>query len=483
MEKHIPQSVTPEPMPQPKPQKSKARMPHIYVLLFLISGMSALLTYVIPAGSFERMPGPNGRETIDPDSFTQIDGSPLSFMDFMLAIPRGMSDASEIIFFTFIIGGMFMVLRRTEIIEIGVDRLARKFKHNSVLMVPVLLTLFAAVATTIGTPELSLVYIPVLIPLFISLGYDSMTATAIALVSTALGFTAGIMNPGTVGISQQIAGLDTYSGFGLRLLVFVVIVAIGSLYIMRYAAKVKARPKDSLTYTEDKPKRLVYKDALNQPMKPIHRRQMAAIATLPIFFAILIYGVTQLGWFMLEMSGLFIFMGIVVGLIAGLSLTKICEAFTEGFREVLMGAIIIGIARSVAIVLEDGQIMDSIVYGLGIAVGQLPSTLSAIGMMVVQLLINFFIPSGSGQALVTMPIMAPLSDILGVTRQTAILAFQFGDGFAHVLFPTSGYFMAALVVAGVSWNKWVRFFLPLFLIYMAVGMAFLIYAQAVGWTG
>ncbi|MBM0066050.1 YfcC family protein [Alkalicoccobacillus gibsonii] len=474
-----PQKVTPLKIKK----KNSWSMPHIYVLLFLISGVAAILTYIVPAGSFERVAGPNGRESIDPDSFTEIEASPLSFMDFMLAIPRGMQDASEIIFFTFIIGGTFMVLRRTEIIEIGVDRLARTFKNQSILIIPVLISLFAVISTTIGTPELSLVYIPVLIPLCISLGYDSMTTAAIALISTALGFTAAVMNPGTVGISQQIAGLEIYSGFQLRLIVLVVIVIIGSVYVMRYARKVKKDTVQSFTYDEDKTNRRTYKDALNQPLKDMNKRQLFAILSLPIFAAVVFYGVTQLGWFMLEMSGLFIFMGIIVGLIAGLSLTKICEAYTEGFREVLMGAIIIGIARSVAIVLEDGQIMDTLVYALGSVVGHFPSTLSAIGMMGVQLVINFFIPSGSGQALVTMPIMAPLSDMLGVTRQTAILAFQFGDGFAHILFPTSGYFMAALVIAGISWAKWVRFFLPLFIIYMAVGAMFLIYAQMTGWTG
>ncbi|WP_059104557.1 YfcC family protein [Shouchella shacheensis] len=469
--------------PHEEPVKKKRGMPHIYVILFVISGISAIMTYFIPPGEFERVPGPNGRESIDPNSFTEVDSSPASLMDFMLAIPRGMGDASEIIFFTFIIGGMFMVLRHTGIIEIGVDRLARKFQSKSILIIPILTTLFAAVATTIGTPELSLVYIPVLIPLMISLGYDSMSAAGIALISTALGFTAGLMNPGTVGISQQISGLETYSGIGLRLIVFIIIVTIGSLYMMRYAKKVKANPSQSLTYDEDKEKRARYENELTKPLKPLQRRQMIAIITLPVFFGILVYGVTQLGWFMLEMSGLFIFMGVIVGLIAGLSLTGVCEAFTEGFREVLMGAIIIGIARSVAIVLEDGQIMDSIVYGLGLVVGELPGTLTAIGMMLVQLVINFFIPSGSGQALVTMPIMAPLADIVGVTRQTAVLAFQLGDGFAHILYPTSGYFMAALVIAGISWSKWVRFFFPLFLIFMGVGAMFLIYAQTTGWTG
>ncbi|WP_246516389.1 YfcC family protein [Salicibibacter cibarius] len=459
------------------------KIPHIYVLLFLISAVGAIMTYLIPAGEFERTPGPDGRETIDPESFAQIESSPLSLIEFMTAIPRGMIDAGEIIFFTFIIGGMFMVLRRTGIIEVGVDRLARKFQTKSLLIIPILTTLFAMVATIIGTPELSLVYIPVLMPLMISLGYDSMIAAAIALISTALGFTAGVMNPVTVGISQQISGLETFSGLGLRVVIFIVIVVIGCWYMMRYAKQVKKDPISSLTYEDDTEKRELYKDERDKEPQPLTKRQKLAVGTLPIFFIILVYGVTQLDWFMIEMAGLFVFMAVIVGVISGLTLTKISEAFTEGFREVLMGAIIIGIARSVAIVLEDGQIMDTIVYGLGSIVGQLPGVFSALGMQYVQLLINFFIPSGSGQALVTMPIMAPLSDMVGVTRQTAVLAFQFGDGFAHIIYPTSGYFMAALVIAGVSWEKWVRFFFPLFLIYMVVAMVFLIFAQMVQWTG
>ena len=202
-----------------------------------------------------------------------------------------------------------------------------------------------------------------------------------------------------------------------------------------------------------------------------------------VFLGILVYGVLEQGWFMVEMAGLFIFMGIVVGLIAGLNATQISNAFTEGFRDVLMGAIIIGLARSVAVVLEDGQIMDSIVHSLGSLVGEMPSVLGAVGMYLVQLAINFIIPSGSGQALVTMPIMGPLADMIGVTRQTAVLAFQFGDGFAHILFPTSGYFMAALVIAGVSWQKWIRFYMPLFLVFSAIGIVTLVVAQLIQYTG
>ncbi|MDQ7862257.1 Na+/H+ antiporter NhaC family protein [Peribacillus frigoritolerans] len=170
---------------------------------------------------------------------------------------------------------------------------------------------------------------------------------------------------------------------------------------------------------------------------------------------LLVYGVLVKDWFMLEMAGLFIIMGIVVGLVAGLNLTEICEGFNDGFREVLVGAMIVGVARAVAVVMEDGQVMDTIVHSLGNLVGDFPAVFSALGMFIVQMLCSLLIPSGSGQALVTMPIMAPLADIIGVTRQTAVLAYQLADGIGNILYPTSGYFMATLALAGVAWQKWV----------------------------
>lgn len=212
------------------------------------------------------------------------------------------------------------------------------------------------------------------------------------------------------------------------------------------------------------------------------RQKYASLAAL-LFMGILVYGVLNHGWFMVEMAGLFVFMGIVVGLISGLNSTEISEGFTEGFRDVLMGAIIMGLARGVSVALEDGHIMDTIVYSLGSVVGDFPAVFGAVGMYLVQLTINFIIPSGSGQALVTMPIMGPLADLIGVTRQTAVLAFQLGDGFAHILYPTSGYFMAALAIAGVAWQKWVKFFLPLFFILSGIAIVALIIAQSIQYTG
>lgn len=470
-------------MQKEEKKKNNFEMPHIYVILFLFSAVAAVATYIIPAGEYDRVPGPEGRETIDPNSYTSVVQNPVGPVDFLTVIPRGLIDAGEVVFFTFIIGGMFMVLRRTGIIEIGVDKLARKFASKSLLLIPLLTVVFAAIATVIGTPELCLVYIPVILPLMIALGYDSIVAAAIALCGTVIGFTAGVLNPINTGLAQKISGLPVFSGVGFRLILFILAITTAVLFIMRYATKVKKDPTASFVYEDDKEKRALHQHA-NQvaEMTMSTRQKYAAIATF-IFFGTLVYGVLAKGWFMIEMSGLFIIMGIVVGLIAGLNTTEVAEGFNKGFRDVLMGAIIIGIARSVAVVLEDGQIMDTIVHSLGSTVGELPAVFGAVGMYFVQLVINFIIPSGSGQALVTMPIMAPLSDLIGVTRQTAVLAFQLGDGFAHILFPTSGYFMAALAIAGVSWQKWIRFYGPLFLCFMGLSIVALIIAQLSQWTG
>lgn len=464
-------------------EKRNWQLPHIYVILFLLMVAAAIATYFVPAGEYERVPGPEGRETVDPASFQRVEQNPTGVEDFILAIPNGLMDAADVVFFTFIIGGMFMVLRRTGIIELGVEKLTRVFANRSIALIPVLVTVFALVATLIGTPELSLVYIPVLLPLLIALGYDSVTAAAVALIGTATGFTAGVLNPINTGLAQQISNIPLWSGIGYRAIVFVVIVSVGFLYIMRYARNVKADPESSLVYEEDTEKRELYRGVDQaEERRATTRQKVAGVATLA-FFGVLVYGVLGLGWFFLEMSGLFIVMGAVVGLIAGLTTTQICEAFNQGFRDVLMGAIIVGVARSVAVVMEEGQILDTVVNGLGVVVGTLPGILGAVGMYVAQLSFNLIVPSGSGQAVVTMPIMAPLSDLIGITRQTAVLAYQLGDGLANIIYPTSGYFMAALVIAGVSWEKWVRFFWPLMLIWIVLSMVLVVIAQAVQWTG
>lgn len=233
----------------------KFSMPHIYMILFVFGVIATISTYLIPSGEFDRVKGPEGREMVDADSFHYIDSAPVGLVDFISIIPRGLIEAGEIVFFTLIIGGMFMVLRRTGIIEIGVDKLARQFINKSILIIPVLTTVFAIIATLIGTAELSLVYIPVIIPLIIpliiALGYDSITATSIALCGTVVGFTVGVLNPINTGLAQKLSGIPTFSGLGLRLVIFVIVLFVTVLFIMKYAKKVKKDPSISLVYHDD----------------------------------------------------------------------------------------------------------------------------------------------------------------------------------------------------------------------------------------
>lgn len=462
--------------------KKKFKMPHIYVILFVFGVIATIATYIVPSGEFKRIKGPEGREMVDADSFHYITSAPVGIVDFISIIPRGLIEAGEIVFFTLIIGGMFMVLRRTGIIEIAVDNLARRFIYKSIFIIPVLTTVFAIVATLIGTAELSLVYIPVIIPLIIALGYDSITATAIALCGTVVGFTVGVLNPINTGLAQKLSGIPVFSGIGLRIILFIVVLAVTIIFIMRYAKKVQKQPTLSSVYEDDSEKRELYQHITEHAPTTATTRQKWGIAVIFVFFIILVYGVTTQGWFMVEMAGLFIFMGVIVGIVSGLSMQTICEAFNDGFKDVLMGAIIVGLARSIAVVLEDGKIMDTIVHGLGSIIDGTTPTIAVIGMYAVQMLINFIISSGSGQALVTMPIMAPLADMLGITRQTAVLAFQLGNGFTHIFYPTSGYFMAALAIGGVSYTKWIRFFFPLFIIWAVISIITLIIAQLSGWS-
>ncbi|MFO6498530.1 YfcC family protein [Bacillus sp. z60-11] len=456
-----------------KNEKRKHEFPHIYVILAVMIGLMALSTYLVPAGEYQRVESPDGREMIDPGSYKRVEQTPVDVLSLLSAVPKGMTEAAPIIVFTFMVGGVFAVLRKASVIEIGVRLLAGIFSRRPVFVIPVFIFVFSGIACFIGTPELSIVYVPVILPLVLSFGYDRMTAAAIALCGTIAGFTSALTNPFTVGISQTIAGLPLYSGMGYRAVIFLVITALAAIYVLAYGEKVKANPEKSLTGME-----------AAEPVsafKPGKRVKWAGTAAL-ILFAGLIGCVITFRWDMVTMSGYFLALAVIPACIAGMSARDIAESFNEGFKEVLIGAMVCGIARGVAVVMNEGQIMDTIVYGLSHAVSQLPSYLTVAAMLLTQMLFNFFVPSGSGQALIMMPIMAPLADIVGMTRQTAILAFQFGDGFSNILFPTSGYFMATLAVSRISWNRWVKFILPLFCVWMVAAVVFLMIAHAAGWS-
>lgn len=372
------------------------------------------------------------------------------------------------------IGGMFAVVERAGLISLGVNKLGNMFANHNLLIIPTLMIPFALFTTFTAQVELSLIYLPTILPLIIRLGFDKITATATVLVATIAGFTVGLTTPANLGVAQEIAGLPFYSGIGYRIVILAIILSIGIYYVWRYAKKIHDDPTKSITYEEDKGNQKPLKEMTT--IKATTRQLIASIA-LGISIIILIYGLLKHGWYFQELAGLYIIIGVGVGLISGLKPSEISESFIDGFKQILLGAMIVGVARGVAVVLNDGNIMDTIIHGASLVIDSVPGAVTAIVMMIIQGGLNFLIPSGSGQAMVTMPIMSGLADLSDVTRQTAVLAFLFGDGFSNIFYPTSGYFMATLALGGVRWEKWIKFITPLLIIWYALATAFLIIAQ------
>mgnify|MGYP005795646013 CR=1 FL=1 len=458
-------------------EEKKSKVPHIFVILFGLMVIAYILSFLIPQGAFNREINAEGTEVIVPGTFSFTEEGPASFFQLLLAIPNGLIETAEIIFGILMIGGMFAVIEKAGLIQLGVNKLGNLFKDKSVLIIPTLMIPFALFTTFTAQVELSLIYLPTILPLMLRLGYDRIAAAGTVLIATIAGFTIGLTTPANLGVAQEISGLPLYSGLAYRIIILAIILLIGIFHVIRYANKIKGDPSKSLMYDEgftsqDRP---VFKVLKATP------RQLAASIVLLVAIAILIYGLIEHQWYFKELSGLYIITGIIIGLITGLRPTEISESFLDGFKQILLGAMIVGVARGVALVLNDGNIMDTIIYGTNIIIESVPGSVTAVVMMFVQAGLNFLIPSGSGQAMVTMPIMSGLADLSDITRQTSVLAFLMGDGFTNIIFPTSGYFMATLALARVKWEKWVKFILPLIIIWYIAGAIFLVIAQVIAY--
>ncbi len=460
--------------------KKKLGIPHIFIILSLIILAVTILTYIIPAGEFTRIEGPDGRMIVDPSTYHIVEKNPATFMDFWESIPKGFVEAGWVIALTFAVGGGFVVVKKTMAINGAITWLSKKFANKGILIIPILMITFATIDCFIGMCELTMVYVPIILPLMFALGFDSLTAAATALVGSAIGFSAALANPFTVGIGQKIAGLPLYSGWQYRLIVLISMAVIGITFVMRYAAKVKKNPESSIMYELDKKtKEFILGDSSAEVVLNT-RQKLAGISAL-VLFGIMIFGVFNWEWEMPQIGAIFILMGVVAGLVSGMNGQQICDSFMEGCHDVLLGALIVGVARGVGVIMSDAMIIDTIINGLANLLKGLPGEITAVGMLIVQTLLNFLIPSGSGQTIVTMPIMAPLADIIGVTRQTAVLALQFGDGFSNIFYPVSGYFMATLALARVPYDKWMKAMLPLFGLFTLASAVFLVIAQMIQW--
>lgn len=453
----------------------RARVPHTYVLLLGLLAASAAATWIVPAGSFDRVIEA-GREVVDPRSFHPVEPRPAGLGELVLAFPRGLGEVAAIVFYIFIIGGAFGVLGRTGVIQAGVAALVRRVGRRKRRLVPLLALVFAVGGGTIGIAEETLVFLPALLVLARSLGYDSLVAGGVALVGANAGFAAAYMNPFTVGVAQGIVGLPLFSGMGFRLVLWAVMTAVTAAFLARYARRVEARPETSLMYELDRA-RAPLSEA--DPAVALSRRHAFVLAAGAAALTLLVAGSLAWRWGILELSGLFFALGVAAGPLGGLSLDETVKAFIQGAAEITSAALIVGLARASLVVLRDARVLDTITHALVTAIRDWPPAASAAGIYAAQNVLNFFVPSGSGQAAVSMPILAPLGDLVGVTRQTNVLAYQLGNGLTNVLVPTQGYFMAALGILGIPWTKWARWLLPLLVVWLAIGCGAVVLAALI----
>ena len=457
------------------------KVPHTLVIISFILAIVAVATWVLPAGAYERIINDAGRSVVVDGSFSYVEQTPQGIFSLLQAPLEGMMGASEIIAFLFVVSGAIAIITKTRAIDAGMTNAVKSFKGKEMLMIPVITGLFSIGGAVFGMTEEAIPFITMLIPLCLALGYDSIMAMAISYMGCIVGFATAMINPFSVGVAQNIANVQAGSGVGYRTLVWAVTTIAATLFLMWYGRRIKRNPELSPVYEIDQARREQLKESENEHIEFTTRHKI--ILSLILFcLAGIVVGVLNFDFGIPEIAALFLVTGIVSGLIGRLSLDDMANSFVSGAKDMIGAAVVVGFARGIVILAENGQIIDTILYQLSNFIGQLPSLVAGYVMFFVQMFINFFISSGSGQAALTMPIMAPLGELVGITPQTSILIFQFGDGFSNAIFPTSAVLMACLGVSGIPWSKWVKWVLPLQLIFGALAIIFITVAILMGWS-
>lgn len=455
----------------------KLKVPHTLVLLYGMIMLAYVLTLLLPAGQFETMINEHGHEIVVPGTYAVIpETESLPLTSLFTVIPRGLESAQGIIFFVFIIGGALAVIRATGALDAALAKILNRFGGQPALLVLMGMLAFAVGSSTIGMAEEYIPLVAILITLCVGMRMDTVAAVGIMVVGYGVGYGTAVMNPFTVLVAQEVAGLTPVSGMGFRLAMFLPFFAVGYIHVMRYARKVRADPSASLV--ADVPEAQPPEPPATGPITM--RQRLVLLATL-LTLILVVWGIKQHQWYFIELGGIFFALALAAGLIAGMSPDEMARSFIEGAGELIATALLIGFARAIEITLSDGLVLHTIVNGLSQPLVAVGSELSAVGMLFIQSILNFFIPSGSGQAYVTMPIMAPISDIVGVSRQVAVLAYQMGDGFMNMIVPTNAVLMGILGICGIPYGRWFRFIWPLLLQLLLLGSITMVIAVLIAY--
>jgi len=454
-------------------KKGKLKVPGTYVLVFSILILCAVLTYIIPAGVFDTI---EGSKNIDPATFHYVENTPISVWEFLQSIFSGMKKQSSVILFVFIIGGYFQIITDTGAIDSAIGAIVSKFGSKAMLVIPLIMVFMSAFGASGAMANAIVAFIPLGLALAKNLKLDPICAVAIIYLACYSGFAASPICPVTLQLAQSIAEVPILSGTGFRVCVWLVVMSATIWYVLRYARRVASDPSKSAL---DKIEFPFEENEKNVNIK-FGARQLAILLIVAAGFVFYVWGALNFSWDTDKMAAIMLATSLMSAAISGMNPEEISKSFVNGCKSMTFGAIIVGVASAISVVITDGQIIHTIIYGLSKPLAALPSTLAAVCMFLVNLVFNFFVPSGSGQAAIVMPLMAPMADVLGLTRQVAVCAYQWGDGMSNIIIPTAGTVMACLGIAKVPFEKWVKFLAPLFGIWTLIGCLGMVAAVVIG---
>ncbi|SIT73341.1 YfcC family protein [Edaphobacillus lindanitolerans] len=459
-------------------KKRRFEMPDAFVIIFGILVLAVLLTYIVPAGEFQREEV-DGRNIVIDGTYERIESQPASLLSTFTSIQQGLVDSAPIIFMVLIVGAAVAVIDHTGAINSGVNALISKTKNQKYLLVAAFISIFAILDFFGISGNVIIAFIPIGIVLARALKLDPIVGVAMVYLGQYVGVATGTFDPVITGLAQSIAELPLFSGWHLRLTAFFILIIITMIYILRYVKRIEKDPsKRIITFAETD-------GGVQGPVEefgPFTGRHKVVLLTALVFMGSFIYGVFKMEWSTNELAGIFIMMSIAVAIVGRIHMNDFVKVFIKGAQDIVYGALVIGLARAVVVVLENGKILDTIVSAAVQPMAEMPMFLAAESMFVFNLLFNLIITSGTGQAAIVMPFMVPLADMLDITRQTAVLAFKMGDGITNIIAPTSGVLMAVLAIGKVPYAKWFKFVLPLVLMWSVVGLIMVAIAVMTGYN-
>lgn len=459
--------------------RAKRMLCNTYFLVFAIMACVAMLTWVLPTGQYDRIEEA-GRTMAVAGSFHPVAKAPQGLGDILAAPVKGFTQCAEIIAFILVVGALFTIIERTGAVHTVIKKISAFFSTHPAYkrcFIPVCIFLFSLCGAMFGMEEETLIFIPIFIPLALSLGYDTVVGMSLPFIGAFTGFSSAFVNPFTVGIAQSIAELPMYSGWQYRLVVWFIFTSVVAAFFSWYGERVRKNPTKSLTYKMDLDKRAelqIINDVTPEQSFKLTRSHKLVILSFIVGMIALFYGVIRYQWYMIEIAAVFVGVAIASAYFGNLTVDETTDAFIDGAKSMVSVCILMALARSIVIIATQGHILDTFLNAMSHIVGHLHPIVASWAMFGTQTLLNFFVPSGSGQAVLTMPVMIPLGDLVHVSRQTVILAFQFGDGWGNPILPTAPVTMGALALAGISYPMWLKWFIKVEVLLIALSLLLLI---------